>query len=95
MIYMRYSAKVLKDLCEIYGLSRIELARRARIKNHKSVYDYFEGVDPTSESRCKLGKVFGVYFVDDWDEHINNDESFSMLKKKDRNIILWISKSSV
>lgn len=77
---MRYSVKALKDLCELYGLSRIKLARRAGIKNYKSVYDYFEGVEPDSITKKRLGEIFGVYFVDDWDWHINNDESLNKLK---------------
>lgn len=80
MIYMRYSVKALKDLCELYGLSRIELARRSGIKNHKSVYDYFEGVEPDSKTKKRLGEIFGVCFVDDWDWHINNRESLNKLK---------------
>jgi hypothetical protein len=77
---MKYSLPLLKQLCELYGLNRNQLATKAGFKSLKSVYFYFGGKEPNSESRCKLGKVFGVYFVDDWDGHIDNEESLNKLK---------------
>jgi hypothetical protein len=80
MIYMKYSPQLLKELCDMFGMSRNKLATKAGFKSLKSVYFYFDGKEPNSESRCKLGKVFGVYFVDDWDGHIDNEESLNKLK---------------
>lgn len=88
-MYARYETEFLKQLCEIWpdpksgkpGLSPSALANAAGFSSRQTVHNYFEGREPDSEGKKKLGKFFKIiYFTDDWDEHIDNSKVLEKVK---------------
>lgn len=88
-MYAKYTQELLVQLCEIWpnpktglpGLNPSELAVLAGFKTRQTVYNYFDGRTPDDEAKNMLGKFFGLYFVNDWDNHLDNSKVLALKKE--------------
>lgn len=95
-MYVRFEPELLQKLCQIWphpksgdvGITVYVLAKETGI-TQQTIHNWLE-VDPkTGKPKAKpsgdaleiLGKFFGIlYFVNDWDHHIDNDAVLKNVK---------------
>lgn len=89
-MYARYEPSFLAELVSVWpdsktgkrGITPSSLAKGADL-NLQTVLNYLDKENPRfpdSKAREKLGRFFKIYFVDDWDNHVDNSKVLENIK---------------
>lgn len=88
VVYARFTPEFVSELLDLIRdpenrsktLSEPRFAQLCEL-SQKSIYNYLhKDRYPDSTALKKMGQFLGVYFVEDWDEHIDNGKILRLLK---------------
>jgi predicted DNA-binding transcriptional regulator AlpA len=88
LIYARFEPEFVIELLEVWpdsekgksGLSEPRFAQLCGL-SQGAVYKYLhQGRYPDDTALKKMGEFLGVYFVSDWDNHIDNQKILKLIK---------------
>lgn len=88
LIYARFEPVFVLELIEVWpdkekgktGLSEPRFAQLCGL-SQGAVYKYLhQNRYPDDTALKKMGSFFGVYFVSDWDNHIDNQKILNVIK---------------
>lgn len=88
VIYARFEPEFISKLLEVWpdpenGKSSISEPRFAQLcdLSQGAVYKYLHNDRyPDSKALRKIGEFFGLYFVEDYDKHIDNNKILKLVK---------------